>query len=238
MISEGLVTNCFLNRHLLNLKNMRSTSLLLKIILPLSVLSLSSMAQEEKKSTPNFSIGVHATPTYSNRVLGMPSDYKPSMGFVSGVSGQYNFSPRWALHVELNYERSAFKVIDRNVYADNAATPIGQRLTQTAYKVNNIQLPISMKFNFINKEKVRVYVHAGTFINYVSGYNAVSNYADGSTQHFHGTSRLNRSLGLIVGLGTDITLTQRLHLTLEARATNFNYISYGLFVGLTYQLSK
>jgi hypothetical protein len=36
----------------------------------------------------------------------------------------------------------------------------------------------------------------------------------------------------------DVTLGQRMHLTLEARMTNTVFISYGLFTGLTYQLSK
>jgi hypothetical protein len=204
----------------------------------LFILSLSSIAQEEQAFQKKFFVGVHVAPTYSNRAFGMASDCKPAMGFVSGISGQYNFSPRWSLHVELNYERTRYTILDRNVYGPNAAIPIGDRLTRTFYSIGNIQLPISMKYNFIHKEKISVFVNAGTILNFVSDYNGVSDYADGSTRYYHLRSGFNHSVGLIAGLGTDITLSQRMHLTLEGRATDCSFISYGLFTGFTYQLSK
>jgi hypothetical protein len=223
-------------------KNMKSTTLL-NISLLLFFLNSSSMAQEEENYSKKIFIGIHATPTYSNRVWLSSPNYKPAMGFVSGVSGQCNFSKRWALHTELNYERSGYTVFDRNVYIDFTLPYVPpNRVTQTAYKINNFQLPISMKYNFINKEKITAFVNAGTIVNYIQSYKGVSTYTDGFTQHIHGKSNFansgNHYFGLIAGLGTDITLGQRMHLTLEARVINTVHISYGLFTGLTYQLSK
>lgn len=217
---------------------MKPTQLLLTGLL-LSVFASSLKAQEEKASKPNFNIGVHAAPTYCNRVLGMRSDFKPLMGFITGVSGQVNFSSRWALHVEMNCEVSRYIAMNRNSFP--YGIPPERQETQTVYNYNNLEIPISMKFNFINKEKIKVFVNAGTINMLPISYKASTSYADGSTQQTAKTFRLdsrNHSLGLIAGLGTDMTLSPRLHLTLEARMTNGVFISYGLFAGLTYQLSK
>lgn len=223
---------------------MKSTTFLNIALLSL-LFNIAAVAQEENISNKKFFVGVHATPTYTNRIWGMPSEFKPAVGFVSGVSWQCNFSTHWALHVELDYERSGFTVIDRNIYFDSSSpfyVPLGNRLTQTIYGVNNIQLPISMKYIFISKEKISAFVNAGTISNYIFSFDGESTYADGSTFRFHEkcsfTNPRNNNLGFLVGLGTDITLCKHMHLTLEARATNSKNTSYGLFTGLTYQLLK
>lgn len=234
-------------------KIMKSTSTLVKLILPILFVTFQTNAQELEER--KFAIGVHAAPTYSTLQKGSlfnnNADYKPTMGFISGVSAQYNFCSRLALHAELNYEKAGYIYSQPSPYADGADpasvpcfVPIFSKSIVTC---NSITLPISLKYNFIQRNSIRVFANAGTLVNYTYSEDRSNYYQGDRREEVHTTYSYklgnNYDPGALVGLGTDITLSKFVHLTLEIRDhLNLRTIDFGkrnavgLLTGISFQL--
>lgn len=232
---------------------MKSKSTLVKLILPILFVTLQTSAQEQEER--KFAIGVHAAPTYSTK--GSPfnnnADYKPTTGLILGVSGQYNFCSRVALHTELNYEKAGYIYSPPSPYADGAdpaSVPcFAPIFSKSIITYNSITLPISLKYNFIQRNSIHVFANAGTLVNYTYTYSLdrINYYGGDLKEQFHTTYSYklgnNYGLGALVGLGTDITLSKLVHLTLEIRDhLNLRTIDFGrrnavgLLTGISFQL--
>jgi hypothetical protein len=232
---------------------MKSKSTLVKLILPILVVTFQTYAQEQGER--KFAIGVHAAPTYSTLQKGSPfnnnTDYKPLMGLISGVSGQYNFCPRLALYAELNYEKAGYIYSPASPFGDYTDPPtipcFVPIFSKSTITYNSITLPISLKYNFIQRNSIRVFANAGTLVNYTYSEDR-SNYYEGDLrEQVHTTYSYklgnNYDPGALVGLGTDITLSKLVHLTLEIRDhLNLRTIDFGrrnaigLLTGVSFQL--
>jgi hypothetical protein len=235
---------------------MKSKLHTLQLILILLCPAFQASAQETKER--KFTIGIHAGPTdVTMHFKASPTynsySYKPFTGLIAGISGQFNFCSHVALHVELNYEKTGFIFFPAPLVYIDIVGPDGLIHSvpgkfKTVTTNNNITLPVSLKFNFIQKNSIRVFVNAGTFINYTYSFNKVDYYDDGHKYHVYSarSSKLiinNYDPGALLGIGTDITLYKRMHLTVEIRDhLNLRAVDFtrsnavGLLTGLTFQL--
>jgi hypothetical protein len=221
-----------------------------KLILPFLFLAIYTNAQEQEER--KFAIGIHAAPTYVTIHLEQQrhlknNQYKPVTGCIAGISGQFNFSPRVALHAELNYEKTGSVFLPNYTNASDTWPCFVPIVVKIVTNTNSITLPVSLKFNFIQRNKILVFANAGTFVSYTYSNDITTYNYFGGKSGSHDTYSYkmgnNYDPGALVGLGTDIALSKRIHLTLEVRDhLNLRDIKLikanaaGLLTGLSFQL--
>jgi hypothetical protein len=230
---------------------MKTNLNILKIVLPFLFMAFQISAQETAER--KFAIGMHVAPTcstinFNSDMVNDPAGYKPLIGCITGISGQFNFCPRLALHAELNYEKTGYIYSPSSplVYNDMSYAPhIYYALSKSVVSINHITLPVSLKFNFVKRTNICVFVNAGTYVNYTYSYNINNYYGNGSESHLYDSYSYKQGNsygpGALLGLGTDIRLCKRMHLTLEVRDhLNLKDIdlvrsnAVGLLTGLSY----
>ncbi|HSH65219.1 MAG TPA: outer membrane beta-barrel protein [Bacteroidia bacterium] len=224
----------------------------IRIVLPLLFLHLHSIAQE-KKSTETY-IGIHGIPIIST--FHAPSagsnlaTYKPAIGIIAGLAGQFNFTSRFALRVELNFEKNRyfeFPSYEGQIINIIALQPVNSKIDHIVHSSYNIALPVSMKFNFIHKEKINVFVNFGNYLNYKYCDRSTYFYKNGEkkrldiNQSFKTTN--NYDPGLLVGTGADIRISKRIRLTMELRdqlnltnVTSLRKNAIGILTGVVFKL--
>lgn len=201
--------------------------------------------------------GVHGSP-----IVYLPSWHlskgsqkpEPQMGYMTGISFQYNFSKRLALYTELNYEQINYKTVaaisDDIIYQDVFIENQFMLPTDHSYKKQYISMPLSLKFNMIKREKFSFFLNTGTYLNNFFSENVTTtNHYTGEILHNNHFDRKERYIGAIAGLGIDCNFTKKLHLLVEARDYVINrYMhetdpdfeltshSFRFLMGLTYRI--
>ncbi|HET6225130.1 MAG TPA: outer membrane beta-barrel protein [Bacteroidia bacterium] len=229
-------------------------------ILFLLVFAQPSIAQTRNTFQKQTFVGVHGSPTlYIPRWNFNNDQYKlqPLVGFMTGVSFQYNFLKHFELHVELNYEETGYRSIAQNpcpdciIYNDVYTGNMFALPSNFTHRYQYLSLPVSLKFNMIKRERFAFFLDAGINFRAFLGEDLVAaNYYTGETLYAFHYDRKEKYLGGLAGLGVDFTLTKRVHVFIEARDYFFNrrltetdnmeltQHSFQLIVGLTYRLNQ
>ena len=211
---------------------------------------------------PRYFIGIHGSPTlhiidWDNKLDGIGMDEQvhtstvtPLIGYMAGISFQYNFSALLALHSEINYEKIGYSVrqdADYEIWGCFGASPFKTTSWSTSYT-----LPTTFKFNIINGHKTNLFLNAGTGFQVFNKQSIKSEYFSGLTYPAN-QYKERATIQALIGLGTDIQLTKYFHLVLEARdyfirrsvydtPTRFSFESvphsFRLLLGLTYCLDN
>lgn len=198
---------------------MKSKSILLTA-LPMLLFCM-SRAQE----TGKFSIGVQGGPTYSNFHIhnsAYQSDHAV-FGYNYGLSGQFNLSKRFALQLELNHERIGSNIVYTGLrYNGESSVPItGPFAVKTNSYSYYFSMPLSFKFHFVNRDKIKFFVRLGTSIDYNYLDRTITDYEDGSRKSSNDTHSftmgMNYRPGVISGVGMDVTLSKKIHFIAELR---------------------
>lgn len=183
-------------------------------ILTLLLLSMHCcIAQDSLK----FLIGMQVSPTY--HIVNTPAiknyEYRPQAGFSVGFAWQYNFSKRFALHTEFNYEEIGYtrRQIDI-MYGFNPYPHL------TTFRSSILTIPLTMKFNVISKSKTKLFINTGVVGGYVLN-DQIAAQTNGDSWNYKKSyapdDRPYPYWGCIAGVGMEQRITQRLQLSIEAR---------------------
>lgn len=204
-------------------------------------------------------IGIHGSPTVYLPSWHLNSETRkiePGMGYMAGISFQHNFSKRFALCTELNYEqigyRTVAKISDDIIYQDVFIGNVFLLPMDQTIKKQYISMPLTLKFNMIKRKKFSLFLNTGSYLNnFFSEDITTTNHFTGEIIHSNHFSRKEKYIGAIAGLGIDCSLSKNLHLLVEARDYFFNrYLhetdpnfeltshSFRLLAGLSYRLYK
>jgi Outer membrane protein beta-barrel domain len=164
----------------------------------------------------SWSIGVHAAPSISiwtndrNYRNKYHIQYQPKIVFMGGIALAYRTSPKFAIGIELNYERKGSFVYYPSSFDANGN--VSSTIKSNA-SFNYITLPIMAKFK-MNKERFSLFANAGVYTGYLIKYNSKFN----STKIEGDFKHINRwDMGLVTGLGMEIPMNKQLLFSTEIR---------------------
>lgn len=172
----------------------------------------------------------------------------PTFGFIAGFEMQYLIKQKFALHMELNYERKGYA--DENAFVAGQGSFVAQKATVRLHH-DYITVPIIAKFIISNGKPnffVNTGIYAGYFIN--AQWNALpTENFNGDKGHQSPDGKYNNlfDCGLVTGLGCDIPVKERSNFSIELR-NNLGFLSpdkgdmqmkhesLALLIGLGYKL--
>ncbi|HRG37429.1 MAG TPA: outer membrane beta-barrel protein [Bacteroidia bacterium] len=167
------------------------------------------------------------------------STVKPLIGYMTGISFQYNFLPRFALHSEINYEKTGYSVRQDRDY--EIWRCFGIFPYQTTIWLSSYTLPTSLKFIVIKGSKANLFIQGGTSLSVFNKESRKSEY-DVEIDYPPTISKERFAAHGLIGLGTSFQLTRRFQITVEARdylstdKLESNTHSFRLLTGLSFKL--
>jgi hypothetical protein len=226
-------------------------------LIPLIILGQKAISQNS--TPPQFSIGVHGSPTlhvidWDGKRSGEGMDdqiytstVKSLTGYMAGISFQYNFLPNLALHTEINYEKTGNSFQQDEDYERwGCFGPLAYKSTRWE---SGFKFPTTLKYTIKTGNKTNLFLHAGTSICAFNKQSTKFEYFSGVDYPAYQSKEPAYNQALI-GIGAEFKLTQHFNITMEARdyfyersihATNWVSIksaehSFRLMIGLTYRI--
>jgi hypothetical protein len=211
--------------------------------------SISAFSQQNK-----WDVGIVGGPGITALRLTNHSrwDYsKPTIGFYTGLSAQYNFNSHFAIHTELAFDRKGAvnKLNFTDAYGNQTATI---KLTN---QLNYLTLPILFRASIGNK--VKYFVQAGPYLSYLLNQTTkqLSTLSDPQYHyHINGTSHLPAmDFGMSAGLGILVPVKEKFSISCELRG-NYGLVdlfskgnstttkefneTLNLLIGISYKIGK
>lgn len=174
------------------------------------------------QDTPKFLVGLQGSPTVyliSKHFQNKDYNYQSKTGYSIGFTWQFNFSKRFALRTEINYEQTGYTTKQKEtgvIWGDLFPFPYS-----SAIKTNVLTMPITMKFNMMAKEKTNLFLNTGFFGRYLLQSTYDYTYLTGERyiykQHYRLSDNLDPYVGGVIGLGVERKINKHLQFSLEAR---------------------
>ncbi|MEO6729737.1 MAG: outer membrane beta-barrel protein [Ferruginibacter sp.] len=165
---------------------------------------------EELKNNDPISYSGIGNNTQSPAVVYYPSKIKTGIGFTAGVFGEKNISQKIKILLGLNYKTYSSSVstgnrVDSNYNFDRVN--LGYRVgTTNNYnnKFHFIELPVTLKYNLNERNKLPLYLHMGMSLSQLIGSNALQfDTASGlysSNNAIFNKTQLNAMAGVLISL--------------------------------------
>ena len=179
------------------------------------LVSTASLAQEDKTFKDNkgkLFAGIQAGPALYT-VIPHENPYAMSiqaqMGYLAGVSGQFQLHPRFSVHHEINYGTIAYMLLYDH--------PAPDQVKMIRVKDECLYIPAMIRLYAI-KGKTNFFIEAGLFSSFILKETRVSTYRNNTQKTFvyvHADD--NSWAGACGGLGIDSQLSEQLHLFVDAR---------------------
>jgi len=185
------------------------------------LLSISAFSQQNK-----WDIGIVGGPGITAlRMKNWPvSPPSPTIGFYTGLSGQYNFNEHFAIHTELAFDRKGTS--DKLTFTD-----VNGNIHGTGKAVNQLNyLTLPLLFRASVGNKVKYFLQAGPYLSYL--LNQTSKYSISLEEprynfHINGTAYMpSMDFGIVTGIGLLVPVKEKFSISCELRG------NYGL-VNLT-----
>jgi len=185
------------------------------LLIVLLAIATSSFAQQTKIETGIFG-GIGLRNLRGNDILKKNNTSAP--GFAGGLSFQYNFSEKIALHMDVTFDKKgAVAHVDQ---LDSNGNSVGKITTHSNF--DYLTLPIMLRYTL--HKKVDLFIEAGGFAAYLLKQNFVVKQNDtGKVVVDNSYKDKPLDFGISLGIGLCIPIKERLALNFEIRD------NFGLF---------
>jgi opacity protein-like surface antigen len=143
-------------------------------------------------------------------------DVSNTVTFNTGIEAgiQYDFTPKLFAGLGIGYiprKLKAIAFLDQGRLPEPQQSPTQELVGTAAVILRTIQIPVSLGYKFIEKEKNTFFIHAGLTANYLVN----SYYKLNAFKQYQGTYKKNywQGISFMLGAGTDYILNQKIKLT-------------------------
>ena len=193
--------------------------------------------------SPDYSSGKIPNGVFVNWGFNTRSKILPIFGYSTGASFNYYYNNRFSLITNLVYSKKGYI---RKFYYRNKMNFIWSDTTSDIRVYKYIEIPIKVKYDF-RISNIKLFVSVGLSYNrIIRSTSELRNFSNHSSLFFDYTSLEKPNLSMMLGLGTEMKLTDNLFLTINPeirRMRNQNYhstetrlFSIGLNTGINLKL--
>ncbi|MEQ1733394.1 MAG: outer membrane beta-barrel protein [Bacteroidia bacterium] len=213
------------------------------ILIALTLITFTAKAQDTTQTIPSakWQVGAQFSPDATTGVYRFyPYGYTPSFGFATGLNASRKLNKRFRLDVGLLYAQRndglkdlVFSVDYRNGFSYDT-------LTSFKLKNNFIEIPLKLKWQFVQRKRCVFYATMGASANILVKSTSKFTYYNGTTNEVYSTEKHPTNFttqtilpSALIGVGMEYKLNKKLNLVLQPEYRAYFLSGYGYIETLT-----